>query len=247
MMIACVNPISLALLRPPGEWGEHGADIVCGEGQPLGSPLASGGPYFGFLTCKQAFVRQLPGRLVGRTVDANGKEGFTLTLQAREQHIRRSKARSNICTNQGLLVTAATIYMSAMGDEGLQSVAKTCHSNAAILLKKLLAIDGVTNHSNKPFFHEFVIKLPVNTEQVLKVMHGYGIEAGLSLKPYFPELMNCLLVCVTETKTLEDINQYASLMQTAIDEVRFYNMETKILADRNEFSSIEKTTADEAP
>lgn len=220
MMIACVNPISLALLKPPGEWGQRGADIVCGEGQPLGCSMASGGPYFGFLTCKQTYVRQLPGRLVGRTVDLKGKEGFTLTLQAREQHIRRSKARSNICTNQGLLVTAATIYMSTMGDEGLHSVAKTCHANATKLLNKLLTIDGVSRISDKPFFHEFTIKLPVNVDPVLKVMHDNGIGAGLHLRSYDTELANCLLVCVTETKTQADIDEYASLMQQAIDEVR---------------------------
>ena len=120
LVIAVVNPTSLALITPPGEWGEIGADIACGDGQPLGAPLSSGGPYFGFMCCRQTYVRQMPGRIIGRTVDLDGKEGFALTLQAREQHIRRSKATSNICTNQGLLVTAATIYMSLLGPQGLQ-------------------------------------------------------------------------------------------------------------------------------
>ena len=123
LAIAVVNPLALALLAPPGEWGEKGADICCGEGQPLGAPLASGGPYFGFMCCTQALVRQMPGRIVGRTRDLDGKEGYTLTLQAREQHIRRSKATSNICTNQGLMVTAATIHMALLGSEGLERVA----------------------------------------------------------------------------------------------------------------------------
>ncbi len=220
MLIACVNPMSLALLKPPGEWGEHGADIVCGEGQPLGVSLASGGPYFGFLTCKLPYVRQLPGRLIGRTLDLDGKEGFTLTLQAREQHIRRSKATSNICTNQGLLVTAATIYMSVMGDEGLQSVAKACHANATLLFSKLMTIDGVERLSDKPFFHEFAIKLPVSVDKVLAFMHEKGIEAGLSLKPYYPDLGDSLLLCVTETKTSADLDNYAVLLQTAINEAK---------------------------
>src|SRR5690606_29128097 len=129
LVIAVINPIALALLSPPGEWGSEGADIACGEGQPLGVPLSSGGPYFGFMSCKKAYVRQMPGRIVGRTQDLDGREGFTLTLQAREQHIRRSKATSNICTNQGLLVTAATIYMSLLGAEGLARVAAACHAN----------------------------------------------------------------------------------------------------------------------
>ncbi|MEM7277516.1 MAG: aminomethyl-transferring glycine dehydrogenase subunit GcvPA, partial [Pseudomonadota bacterium] len=127
LVIAVVNPTSLAVLKPPGEWGEKGADIVCGEGQPLGVPLSSGGPYFGFMTARQSIVRQMPGRIVGRTVDMDGNPGYTLTLQAREQHIRRSKATSNICTNQGLAVTAATIYMALLGHQGLSEVASQSH------------------------------------------------------------------------------------------------------------------------
>ncbi|MFA7097721.1 MAG: aminomethyl-transferring glycine dehydrogenase subunit GcvPA, partial [Gammaproteobacteria bacterium] len=129
LVIAVVNPLALALLTPPGEWGDKGADIAVGEGQPLGIPLSSGGPYFGFMCCKKEHVRQMPGRIVGRTVDRDGKEGFTLTLQAREQHIRRSKATSNICTNQGLMVTAATIHMAIMGPEGLARAAAASHAN----------------------------------------------------------------------------------------------------------------------
>ena len=121
LVIAVCNPTSLALLQPPGEWGETGADIACGEGQPLGVPVSSGGPYFGYMVCRQPLVRQMPGRIVGATVDLDGEPGFTLTLQAREQHIRRSKATSNICTNQGLMVTAATIYLSLLGSEGLRA------------------------------------------------------------------------------------------------------------------------------
>src|SRR5271169_4492460 len=148
LVIAVVNPTSLALLKPPGQWGaapdgRHGADIVCGEGQPLGVPLASGGPYFGFMATRMQYVRQMPGRIVGRTVDIEGRPGFSLTLQAREQHIRRSKATSNICTNQGLLVTAATIYMSLLGARGLEAVAEACMQRTADLIAALSGIAGV--------------------------------------------------------------------------------------------------------
>jgi glycine dehydrogenase subunit 1 len=136
LVIAVVNPVSLAILKAPGSWGAEGADIAVGEGQPLGVPLSSGGPYFGFMTCKQQFVRQMPGRIVGKTTDLDDKPGFALTLQAREQHIRRSKATSNICTNQGLMVTAATIYMSLLGFEGLRQVALRAQQNTAALLAR---------------------------------------------------------------------------------------------------------------
>src|SRR5690606_5169645 len=143
-VIAVVNPTSLALLKPPGEWGSGtaGADIVVGEGQPLGVPLSSGGPYFGFMATRMEHVRQTPGRIVGRTVDLSGREGFTLTLQAREQHIRRGKATSNICTNQGLLMTAATIYMSLMGPEGLERVAAASHARTRELVAALTRVNG---------------------------------------------------------------------------------------------------------
>ena len=145
LVIAACNPTSLALLKPPGDWGAAGADIACGEGQPLGIPLSSGGPYFGFLACRKALVRQMPGRIVGGTVDVEGRPGFTLTLQAREQHIRRSKATSNICTNQGLMVTAATIYMSLLGSEGLRRVAAQCHANTRALVGALTGVGGISS------------------------------------------------------------------------------------------------------
>lgn len=219
LMIACVNPTALALLKPPGEWGDEGADIVCGEGQPLGVPLASGGPYFGFMTTKLKYVRQLPGRLIGRTVDAEGKEGFALTLQAREQHIRRSKATSNICTNQGLLVTAATIYLSVLGEHGLRATAEACYVNTKLLLDKLLQIDGVEKILNQPHFHEVAIRLPCDVDKVLLQMSQHEIDAGLSLKSDHPELGEALLFCVTETKTAEEIEQYADKFAAAVKEV----------------------------
>ena len=159
LVIAIVNPTSLAVLKPPGKWGEAGADIACGEGQPLGVPLSSGGPYFGIMTCKEKIVRQMPGRIVGRTTDLDGNPGFTLTLQAREQHIRRSKATSNICTNQGLLVTAATIYMSLLGHEGLSRVALASQQQTAKLLGLLTEINGVEKVLWAPHFHEELLRL----------------------------------------------------------------------------------------
>ncbi|HXQ63234.1 MAG TPA: aminomethyl-transferring glycine dehydrogenase subunit GcvPA, partial [Steroidobacteraceae bacterium] len=154
LVTAVVNPTSLAILKPPGEWGEQGVDIVVGEGQPLGVPLASGGPYVGFMTTRMEHVRQMPGRIVGRTVDVDGKPGYTLTLQAREQHIRRSKATSNICTNQGLLMTATTIYLALMGPQGLERVASACMARTAELVGALTRVTGVATAFDGARFHE---------------------------------------------------------------------------------------------
>lgn len=210
--IACVNPISLGLLKPPGLWGEHGVDIVCGEGQPFGSPMASGGPYFGFFSTRMAHVRQLPGRLIGRTVDADGQPGFTLTLQAREQHIRRGKAKSNICTNQGLLVTAATIHMSLLGAEGLRQVALACHQNAQMLMNQLTQINGVTRVFATPFFHETVLKLDKPVKDVLHYLTQHGIQGGYALQSHYPQLGNALLICATEMRTAEEIERFAMIL-----------------------------------
>lgn len=215
LMIAVVNPMSLAVLVPPGLWGEKGADIAVGEGQPLGVPVASGGPYFGFMCAQQQWIRQMPGRLVGRTLDLDGKPGFTLTLQAREQHIRRSKATSNICTNQGLLVTAATIYMSLLGPEGLTQVALACHANRQHLLT-LLASRGFESVLSAAAFHELVVRLPVPVEPVLDQLAQQGILAGVALSPWFPQLTNCLLICTTEVHTVEDLEQLVQQLAQAV-------------------------------
>ncbi len=209
LAIAAVNPVALALLTPPGRWGADGADIAVGEGQPLGSPLSSGGPYFGFMSCKQAHVRQMPGRIIGRTVDAAGTPGFTLTLQAREQHIRRSKATSNICTNQGLLATAATLHMALLGPEGLERVAAQCHANTTALAEKLTAIAGVEQVFNRPHFHEMALRLRAPIKEVLPALEARGILAGFDLTRHYPELGQAILVCATETKTAGDIQRYA--------------------------------------
>ena len=212
LVIAVVNPTSLALLKPPGAWGTKGADIAVGDGQPLGIPLSSGGPYFGFLACRQALTRQMPGRIVGRTRDADGRTGYTLTLQAREQHIRRSKATSNICTNQGLMVTAATIYMALLGPAGLARVARASHANAMKLRALLAAIPGVEQAFAGAVFHEFVLKLKTPLAPVLRALKAQGILGGLRLAPHFPELGSALLVCATETKTEADLQRYVDNM-----------------------------------
>ncbi|MDH3273038.1 MAG: aminomethyl-transferring glycine dehydrogenase subunit GcvPA [Gammaproteobacteria bacterium] len=213
LVIAIVNPTSLALLKAPGHWGEAGADIAIGEGQPLGVPLSSGGPYFGFMTCKQKEVRQMPGRIVGRTTDLNGDYGFTLTLQAREQHIRRSKATSNICTNQGLMVTAATIYMSLLGYEGLRQVAQASYQNTAHLIRGLTAIDGIERLFDSPHFHEVALKLDRPVAPVLEKLSSKDILGGLDLSATSPDLGDALLVCATETKTESDLDTFIAAVE----------------------------------
>jgi len=218
LVIAVVNPVSLALLKPPGKWGERGADIVCGEGQPLGAPLSSGGPYFGFMCCTQGLVRQMPGRIVGRTVDLDGNPGYTLTLQPREQHIRRSKATSNICTNQGLVVTAATVHMALLGPEGLERVAAASHANARALVARLTAIDGVEAVFRGPYFHEAVLRLQRPVADVLERLAERGLFGGYALTRDYPELGEALLVCATETKTDDDLERYAGALTEVMQE-----------------------------
>jgi glycine dehydrogenase subunit 1 len=220
LVIAVVNPTSLALLKPPGQWGSKGVDIAVGEGQPLGVPLSSGGPYFGFMTARMEHVRQMPGRIVGRTVDAAGRAGFTLTLQAREQHIRRAKATSNICTNQGLLVTAATVYLSLMGPAGLERVAAASHARTRELVGALTRIPGVRRLFPGPAFHEAVIGLDRPAAPVLEKLVTRGIVAGLDLSEHYPELGSALLVCATETKTSADIERYAKALAECLREAR---------------------------
>lgn len=216
LVIAVVNPIAMQLLKAPGQWGESGADIVCGEGQPLGIPLATGGPYFGFMCCKEKFVRQMPGRIIGRTVDVEGKQGFSLTLQAREQHIRRSKATSNICTNQGLMVTAATIHMSLLGADGLARVAAASHKNTVSLMSQLEKVGGVEQTFNSPCFHESVLTLTRPAAEVLDELTSHGILGGYDLSLDYPELGNAIVICATETKTDADIAAYSTAMQNVM-------------------------------
>ena len=212
--LGIANPMALALLKAPGHWGEAGVDIACGEGQPLGVPLSSGGPYFGYMTCKQKHVRQMPGRIVGRTVDLDGTPGFALTLQAREQHIRRTKATSNICTNQGLMVTAATIYMSLLGVEGIARVARLSHANTTRLVDGLCGIDGVERLYDSPYFHEVALRLDRPVAPVLETLAAQGILAGYDLSHHAGT--DALLVCATETKTAADIDTCVAVFSEAM-------------------------------
>jgi len=217
LAIAVVNPMSLALLKEPGNWGARGVDIVCGDGQPLGVPMSSGGPYFGFLACKKDIVRNMPGRIVGRTTDLDGRIGYTLTLQAREQHIRRAKATSNICTNQGLLVTAATIYMAITGPEGLRRVANASAANLAALRARLEKIPGVrARFPTQAHFHEAAFELPKPARDVIESLAGQRILAGFALGGDFAGMEHVLLACTTETKNAADIEAFAQALETAL-------------------------------
>ncbi|MEY3219437.1 MAG: hypothetical protein RIT27_794 [Pseudomonadota bacterium] len=228
LAIGVVNPMSLAILKSVGDWGESGADIACGDGQPLGIPLSSGGPYFGFLTCKKAHVRQLPGRIVGQTVDLEGKIGYTLTLQAREQHIRRAKATSNICTNQGLMVTAATIYLSLMGADGLAKTAHASHHNTSHLVEQLSQLNGVEKVFSGAFFHETVIRLPMGVSQVLKTLAAHNILGGFDLSADYPELGDALLICATELRTNVDQQKYVDHLKRILEKTRNCPVSPKI-------------------
>lgn len=216
LLVAVVNPVAAAVLQPPGDWGGAGADIACGDGQPLGIPMSSGGPHFGFMTCRQSHVRQMPGRIVGRTVDLEGRAGYTLTLQPREQHIRRSKATSNICTNQGLMVTAATIHLALLGAEGLERVAAASHANTRALVRALKAVPGVEPAFGGPYLHEAVLRLPTRAAPVLDRLAGEGVLGGLDLSTDYPELGNAVLVCATEKRTDADIQAYARALKNAL-------------------------------
>jgi len=216
LVIAVVNPLTLAVLKPPGEWGSKGADIVCGEGQPLGAPLSSGGPYYGLLCCKQAHVRQMPGRIVGRTTDADGNPGFVLTLQAREQHIRRSRATSNICTNQGLVVTASTIHMALLGPRGLKSVAANSYNNTHRLMERLRHL-ALKPYFSGEYFHEIVVDLGQPATPVLERMAAENVSGGYALAKQYSDLNTCILICVTETKTEADLERYVEVLSKAMN------------------------------
>lgn len=214
LLVAVVDPISLGLLSAPGHYG---ADIAVGEGQPLGIPLCYGGPYLGFLAARRDYMRQLPGRIVGATVDHAGRRGYCLTLQAREQHIRRARATSNICTNQALTALAATVYLAEVGPAGLREVATHCWDKAHYLQQALCQIPGVSAPFPSPFFKEFVIDLPIAPDAIERTLAGEGILPGLSLAHYGPGMDRSLLCCVTEKRTRYEMDRFVMSLGRALE------------------------------
>ncbi|MDO0821717.1 aminomethyl-transferring glycine dehydrogenase subunit GcvPA [Desulfosporosinus nitroreducens] len=204
LVVMSVNPVSLGLLKSPGECG---ADIAVGEGQPFGNALNYGGPYLGFLSCRDKFVRRMPGRVVGATTDKNGKKGYVLTLQAREQHIRREKATSNICSNEALCALAFTMHLSALGKTGVQELAYLNLQNAHYAAQEIAKIPGMSLAFSSPFFHEFVIKSKIEPAKINSALLEDQIIGGLGLARFYPELDHHLLFCVTETKSKANIDR----------------------------------------
>ncbi len=213
LLIASVYPLSLGLLKRPGDMG---VDIATGEGQSLGLPLSFGGPYLGFFAVRKALVRKMPGRIVGETLDRRGNRCFVLTLQAREQHIRREKATSNICTNEALCALRATIYLSLLGKQGLRELAVTCVKKAEYAKQRLSQIEGVTIRSRAPTFNEFVIELPADAGEVVCRLVDRGIAAGFPLGRYYPELSRCLLVALTEKRTKAEIDTFVTALEVVL-------------------------------
>jgi glycine dehydrogenase subunit 1 len=205
-----INPIALGLLKPPSEFG---ADIVIGEGQPLGIPLSMGGPYLGLFATKKDLIRKIAGRLVGETVDQDGKRGYVLTLTAREQHIRREKATSNICTNQGLIALASAVYLSLVGKQGLRKVAELCYQKAHYAAKQIATVKGFKVISDSPFFHEFMVECPLPVSDLNAHLLEHGILGGYELGNDYPALGKYLLVAVTEMITKDDIDLFVEVLR----------------------------------
>lgn len=213
LLIVVADPISLGLFQPPGQFG---ADIVCGEGQPLGIPLNFGGPYLGFFTTLKKYVRQMAGRLVGETVDAEGKRGYVLTLSTREQHIRREKATSNICSNQGLMALAAAVYLATMGRCGLRQVAELCYHKAHYAADRIDQLKGYRVLRARPFFKEFVVQCPRSVTEINEyLLDEWGILGGYDLGRDYAHLKNHMLVCVTEMNPREQIDALVDALKEA--------------------------------
>lgn len=215
LLVVVCNPITLGMLKAPGP---QGADIALGEGQPLGNALNYGGPYLGFFACREEHVRRMAGRLVGETVDVRGQRGYVLTLSTREQHIRREKATSNICTNQGLNALAAAVYLAALGKCGLQQVAQLCYHKAHYAARAIAALDGYAIACDRPFFHEFVVRCPRPVHEINeRLLQDHRIIGGLDLERFYPERAGQMLLCVTE---MNDARQIGALVKALQEVVR---------------------------
>ena len=208
-----VDPISLGVLAPPSEYG---ADIVTGEAQVLGNALGFGGPYVGIFAATKELIRKIPGRIAGITQDSQGRRGFVLTLQTREQHIRREKATSNICSNEQLCALAATVYMALMGKKGIPAVANLCVQKSHYLAEKLTGISGVEPLFEAPFFKEFAVKLPVPAKEIIDKMKEKDIFAGIDLSRFDYNVDNALLIAVTEKRTKEEMDQFAEILSEIV-------------------------------
>jgi len=208
--IAVVNPITLGVLKPPGEYG---ADIAVGDGQPLGIPTSYGGPYLGFFACTEKILRKVPGRLIGLAKDTEGRRGFVMTLQAREQHIRRDRATSNICTNQALMAIRALIFACALGREGIREVGELNINNSHYACEKITSIADISRKFDAPFFNEFVVQMDSPPREVNEKLLEQTILGGVPLGWWYPELNNCMLLCVTETKTVEQIDRFTRTLE----------------------------------
>ncbi len=210
LVVAISEPVSLGLLRPPGDYG---ADIVTGEGQALGNALNFGGPYLGMIATRDAFVRRLPGRLVGRTVDTEGRPGYVLTLQTREQHIRRARATSNICTNEALNALIAAVHLATLGRQGIRHMAELCARKAHYARTAIARVPGYRLAYEAPTFNEFVVRCPAPPEEINRRLLEHGILGGLPLGRFYPDLADCWLVCVTERRTREEIDRLVGLLE----------------------------------
>jgi glycine dehydrogenase subunit 1 len=210
LLILSVDPISLGILKSPGEWG---ADIAIGEGQSLGNSMSFGGPFLGFMACKKQFMRRMPGRIVGQTQDLEGKRGFVSTLQTREQHIRREKATSNICSNQALNALAACVYLATMGKQGLKEVAKQCYDKAQYAASVITASGKYNLAYKQPFFKEFPIVSSIPSDKIQKALLNAGLIGGYSLKKDFPQLEKGILYCVTEKRTRQEIDSLHKVLE----------------------------------
>ncbi|HLU11242.1 MAG TPA: aminomethyl-transferring glycine dehydrogenase subunit GcvPA [Oceanobacillus sp.] len=210
LLVVVANPMALALFKAPSTFG---ADIVVGEGQPLGIPLSYGGPYLGYFACREEYVRKIAGRIVGETLDKNGKRAFVMTLRPREQDIRREKATSNICTNQGLMALAATIYMSVMGKHGVRKAAELCYHKAHYAAKEIATLSGYEVDQSRPFFNEFVVKCPRPVSEINDRLIERGIIGGYDLGQDYPELQDHMLVCVTEMNRKDEIDALVEVLK----------------------------------